>query len=166
MAEHLEIGVVVEGIETQAQADHVLRRSPEAPARAGISARHCRWRPSSATTGTSRAARAGLSQASRCASIGRPYGRGLDGRTPDRTDRPETAAITTGRHARIPLHPDNRLAEALPLWRNLARTDRAPRRNIDLADWKADWRELIAALDRFSGATAIASHSPRKGTQP
>ncbi|WP_416059033.1 EAL domain-containing protein, partial [Pseudomonas aeruginosa] len=30
MAEHLEIGVVVEGIETQAQADHVLRRSPEA----------------------------------------------------------------------------------------------------------------------------------------
>ncbi|VFT06323.1 putative signal transduction protein [Pseudomonas aeruginosa] len=61
MAEHLEIGVVVEGIETQAQADHVLRRSPEASARAGISARHCRWRPSSATTGTSRrAARAGL----------------------------------------------------------------------------------------------------------
>nr|WP_134602739.1 DUF1911 domain-containing protein [Pseudomonas aeruginosa] len=50
----------------------------------------------------------------------------------------------------FPLTLDNRLAEALPLWRNLARTDRAPRRNIDLADWKADWRELIAALDRFS----------------
>ncbi|SPY63113.1 hypothetical protein [Pseudomonas aeruginosa] len=50
----------------------------------------------------------------------------------------------------FPLTLDNRLADALPLWRNLARTDRAPRRNIDLADWKADWRELIAALDRFS----------------
>ncbi|MFM0874918.1 hypothetical protein QU886_28555, partial [Klebsiella pneumoniae] len=50
----------------------------------------------------------------------------------------------------FPFTLDNRLAEALPLWRNLARTDRAPRRNIDLADWKADWRELIAALDRFS----------------
>ncbi|MFU6990408.1 PoNe immunity protein domain-containing protein [Pseudomonas paraeruginosa] len=49
---------------------------------------------------------------------------------------------------------DNQLADALPQWRDLARTAAVPRRNLDLADWNADWRGLFGALERFSRSHA------------